>query len=324
MAQRTSEASSSSVASGIFDTEVTSNRQVCDEHWRLTLRAEWFPPAIPGQFVQIHCGSAASVDDAKPDSPAGRIERPSGEPDFGRVPFVRRPFSMADVRRDTPDGVEIDILHRAIGPGTRWMATLRPGQRVNIIGPLGHGFRPAAGATLHVLVGGGIGVPPIFWLANELAGRGCATVAICGATQARWLPLAIEGGEDAAFVGAAAFRVREFGASPVVITTDDGSVGLRGRAIDGLRAVLDGRGGKGGIVAIYACGPAAMLRGVAALAAERGVACQVCLERMMACGMGTCQSCVVRVKDATAEAGWRYRLCCSDGPVFEAGDVVWD
>jgi dihydroorotate dehydrogenase electron transfer subunit len=74
---------------------------------------------------------------------------------------------------------------------------------------------------------------------------------------------------------------------------------------------------------IYACGPEAMLRAVARLGLERGIATQVCMERVMACGMGTCQSCVVRVHDSSAEDGWRYRLCCTDGPVFDAREIVW-
>ena len=66
-----------------------------------------------------------------------------------------------------------------------------------------------------------------------------------------------------------------------------------------------------------------LLRAVADLAISEGIACQVCTERMMACGMGTCQSCVIRIRDAASREGWRYRLCCSDGPVFDAREVVW-
>jgi dihydroorotate dehydrogenase electron transfer subunit len=236
--------------------------------------------------------------------------------------FIRRPISMGGLRR-TSAGVEIDVLYRAIGLGTRWLARVQAGETVSVLGPLGHPFQlPQAGQTQAILVGGGIGLPPLVWLAEALKTAGVPAVAFCGARTADLLPLTVDAGcsgdEPSLFC-------REFGrsATPGIVTTDDGSLGAKGLLPDVLAAWLDRDPQRAAGAVVYTCGPDRMMRAVAEVCRQRGMACQVCLERMMACGMGTCQSCVVRIRDAAAPDGWRYRLCCTDGPVFDATQVVW-
>ncbi len=308
---------------GLFTTEVVENRAVCQEHFRLTLRATGFPDALPGQFVQVQCG----VPDTPPPAGMSDGSAAAGERlaavSRGR-PFVRRPFSIAGLRRDGGE-CRIDLIYRVIGTATVWMAGLRPGQYVSVIGPLGRPFCVVRGARLHILVGGGVGLPPTMWLGQLMGGDGLKAIAVCGARSGSLLPLTLEvgGGEVDGFSAVATYRAAEFGTLPVIVTTDDGSCGLRGSVVDGLKAALPHAGVRAADVAIYACGPEKMLRAVADLAISEGIACQVCTERMMACGMGTCQSCVIRIRDAASREGWRYRLCCSDGPVFDAREVVW-
>ena len=115
---------------------------------------------------------------------------------------------------------------------------------------------------------------------------------------------------------------------PTAITTDDGSVGLKGYVTDALRRFLQKRLEKNGHlngVVVYCCGPTPMMRATARVAAAFNVMCQVSLEQPMACGMGTCQSCIIRYRphDADAATEWKYKLTCTDGPVFDARDVVW-
>jgi dihydroorotate dehydrogenase electron transfer subunit len=110
---------------------------------------------------------------------------------------------------------------------------------------------------------------------------------------------------------------------PAVTATDDGSLGVPGRIPDAFARYVQKHVEVSPSATIYACGPEPMLRTVAKLGLEHKIATQVCMERVMACGMGTCQSCVVRTHDQVADDGWRYRLCCTDGPVFDARDIVW-
>ena len=123
--------------------------------------------------------------------------------------------------------------------------------------------------------------------------------------------------------GTATMCVEEFArvGTPAAVTTDDGSCGLRGRVTDAMKVLFDSSMARA--TNVYACGPEPMLRAVAQLCAQQGVRCELAMERVMGCGMGTCQSCVVPVNDSTRAEGWRYALCCSEGPVFDARQVRW-
>lgn len=292
-------------AKGLFRAQVAANEPLCTGHAELILRFDAFPPAWPGQFLQIQC--------TDPDGPVWR----------GGA-LIRRPFSIGGLRRG-PRGVEIDILYRVMGVGTGWMSRLKPGEPVSVLGPLGRPFEPPPPGSLACLVGGGIGLPPLIWLAGELAEAGVQVLAFCGARTAELLPLRrdpavpVRGAEPSAAWPALA----RWGVAAIV-ATDDGSLGARGRLPDVLADWLAARAADAPPVAIYTCGPEPMMQAVAGICRRRGLPCQVCLERMMACGMGTCQSCVVPVHDPAAEDGWRYRLCCTDGPVFPAEHVIWE
>ena len=289
---------------GVFLTRVLANQPICREHYRLTLTTTDFPQAHSGQFIQVLCTQPADLG-------------------WSGGAFIRRPFSIGGLRR-TPQGTEIDILHRAIGVGTQWLARLQPGDAVNILGPLGQPFVLPTPATPALLVGGGIGLPPLIWLAEALHAAGVPAIAFCGARTADLLPLSCLPGAEIAS-DEPSLCCAEFNRSgiPALIATDDGSLGAAGLVPDVLAAWLDRHPASAPAPSVYTCGPDRMMRAVAEVCQRRALTCYVCLERMMACGMGTCQSCVVRIRDAASPDGWRYRLCCTDGPVFNAADVLW-
>jgi dihydroorotate dehydrogenase electron transfer subunit len=115
---------------------------------------------------------------------------------------------------------------------------------------------------------------------------------------------------------------------PAVITTDDGSLGMKGFVTQALRRFLETRLRHRGTLAgtiVYCCGPTPMMKATAKVAAEFQIPCQVSLEQPMACGMGTCQSCIIRYRPHTAPASaeWKYKLTCTDGPVFDTRDILW-
>ena len=313
---------------GQFTAAVVANVPLCREHFRLTLRLDQFPPTEPGQFVQVAC--ADPVDDhAEPRTfdwqPGDRLDVADADL-LGRRATLRRPFSLAG-RRDTPGGVELDLIHRTVGVGTDWLARLAVGHAVSVLGPLGNRFTPPAAGGVALLVGGGVGIPPMLYLAQRWAGR-CRMVAFAGATTRDLLPLTITGdAPPPAHAGDVdpLYNVGEFLPTPAVIATDDGSYGFRGFVTQALEKYLD----RWPVPAtIYTCGPEVMMRRVAAIAAARGLACQVAVERAMACGMGTCQSCCIKVRKVDpaapplAGSPWAWRLACTDGPVFAAADLV--
>ena len=326
---------------GRFDAHVVINRQVCREHYllRLALSGD-FPPTLPGQFVQLGCRTPDAVTDIETllggvlswsAQEAGRVV--ATQPELCRpTALLRRPFSLAG-RGDDDRGTWIELIHRVVGVGTQWLADLSVNDAVDLIGPLGNWFELPADKSIGLLVGGGVGLPPMFYLAQKMQYSKWQAIAFVGA-QSHDL-LAVDFVENAQIDprGNATPCTEQFNryGFPTVITSDDGSKGLRGFITDGLAYQLNqmSRQDKSRAV-VFACGPEPMMRAAANLGAQHGVDGQVCLEQSMACGMGTCQSCVVKIEapatdHARTDQGlpWRYKLACSDGPVFNAGQVLW-
>jgi dihydroorotate dehydrogenase electron transfer subunit len=319
-----------------YVTEVVENRFLCREHYRLTLQLPEFPATEPGQFVQVGCR-----DLNQDDPPEREIEWTGDAPPTGvgdellqAQAFLRRPFSLAG-RSDGPDGVRLELIHRIVGVGTRWLAALKVGDKVDVLGPLGNRFRLPADDEVALLVGGGVGIPPMLYLAQRLVGR--KGVAFCGALSRDLLPLTVTD-DPAPGVDSTdpLYNIAEFAQHglPAVITTDDGSYGFRGFVTQALDRYLERyfpMGARKGVrPVVYTCGPEPMMKRVAEIAAIHQIECQVAVERAMACGMGTCQSCCIRLRrdpnrDGQAFAGkdWIYKLACTDGPVFLGKDLLW-
>jgi dihydroorotate dehydrogenase electron transfer subunit len=309
---------------GQFAASVEANIPLCAEHWRLVLRLDHFPKTEPGQFVQLSCQSEPSTT-GEFDWKAGQRPHLHGNELQSPQAILRRPFSLAG-RRDLPGHVELDIIHRAVGLGTHWLSKLAPNDKVDVLGPLGNRFTLAPPGGMALLVGGGVGIPPMIYLAEKLAGR--PAVAFAGAVSRTLLPLTIT--DEAPVDGAEpAMNVQEFARHgiPTIISTDDGSLGVHGYVTTALETYLNENPDPHSV--IYTCGPELMMKRVAQIALDRNIECQVAVERAMACGMGTCQSCCIRVKKPDpskpplAGSDWCYRLACTDGPIFRAAELLW-
>ncbi len=315
---------------GRFDATVEFNQPLCREHFLLRLRVTGaFPPTQPGQFIQLGC-APPEVDcesrdlEWRPEAPPHPSQRELCQP----TAMLRRPFSLAG-----REGNSLEIVHRVVGVGTRWLSERKPGDTVDLIGPLGNRFELPVAKSLALLVGGGVGLPPMFYLAQALGAAGWDAIAFIGALAQDLLPVTFDPRCPVDESGLPTHSVLQFAKHncPCVVTTDDGSLGLPGRITAGLEGVLQRLSPQDAARAvIYTCGPEPMMHAVAKLASTHNIDCQVCLEQAMACGMGTCQSCVVKIEDplrpqATTPQGrpWRFRLACTDGPVFDAPSVVW-
>jgi dihydroorotate dehydrogenase electron transfer subunit len=298
------------------------HQSLCREHGLLTVGLTRFPPSRPGQFVQVQCRSLAEPIAAR--EVAWTAEHPprfSQSELLDNEPLLRRPFSLAG-RRDTDSGVELDIIYRVVGTGTRWLTGLSVGDELSVLGPLGNAFEIRGTKPAAALVGGGVGIPPMIYLAEALRAAGKDIYVFVGAQTADLLPLRVLDAPAAADEPAP--RLAEFAAYDTrdVVATDDGSAGVHGLVTEPLEAWLDRIAFLPEDLVIYTCGPEAMMRGVAELSTRRGIACQVSMERSMACGMGTCQSCICKTVSPD-EPGWAYKLCCTDGPVFRADQIIW-
>lgn len=309
-------AQSPTAARCLMDTTVVRVGRPADEHVAIEMLAPGFPPSLPGQFLQVLCRDHDDPAVASHDWNDGSFPLLESPDWSGRGAFLRRPFSIADRWEDEQGRTHLAILSRAVGPGTRFLDALAAGDVLNVAGPLGRPFRVPDGARPLVLIGGGVGIPPLLYLARHLRAldRRDVTV-IFGARSGALFPvehrvdplrLNLSGGAD----------------YPAIVTTDDGSLGRAGRVTDALRDWAADRGGAAAAALVFACGPERMLHAIGELTRELGMECQLCIERTMGCGAGTCLSCVVRVADSTRPVGWRWALSCSEGPVFDRDLLV--
>lgn len=278
---------------------------------------ERFPCSAPGQFIQI------SAHPDRDDSPRelcwqeSALPRPSIPDWVADDAFLRRPFSIAD-RWELSDGrCALAVISRAVGTGTRWLDGLRVGDTLNVSGPLGHGFQLPSRDETCILVGGGVGIPPLLYLARRLHAEQFANVAVIfGAMSRDLFPVPLLSMPEADGRAKACVQFAEGVSFPAIVTTNDGSLGLRGVVTDALRQFIIRNQPSPDRTHVFACGPERMLHAVADLTRELGLHCQLCIERMMGCGMGTCLSCVTAVNDTSKPVGWRWALACSEGPVF--------
>lgn len=217
----------------------------------------------------------------------------------GERPYLSRAFSFARARLRPGGGLELQFLLEDVGPGTRRLRELAPGEGLALLGPLGVGFALPATGRAPLLVGGGIGVAPLLALHDELAASAHAAAEVM-------LGFRSEHHARAAELFDPDPRGDMVPPAPTVCT-DDGSVGRPGLVTEPLRERLE----DDPPVTVFACGPPAMLEAVRAICAERSVPAQLALESGMACGFGACFGCVVPTREG-------YLRLCVDGPVLDA------
>lgn len=249
---------------------VENQRKLSEGIFSLTLRVSFAGEAKAGQFVSLF-----SDDSAK---------------------LLPRPVSICEI---FPEAGAIRLVYRVAGQGTKEFSSLKEGDLIRVMGPLGNGF-PAdlcSGRNL-LLVGGGIGIPPMLAAAEavrETAGN--VTFAVGYRSDDTYLLDELKA------------------CGRVIIATDDGSLGVHGTVLD---AICEE---KPEADIIFACGPRPMLRAVKAFAGEMGIPCYISMEERMACGVGVCLGCVTKTTEADEHSQVKNRRVCTDGPVFEAGEV---
>lgn len=251
-----------------------------------------------GSYHSINLVAPQIAEDASP----GQFVQVAVPP--GRDILLRRPFSIAQASRKGGWAGTLEIAFAAIGPGTEWLAEVQAHDFLDVVGPLGTPYPYPRQKSNCLLVGGGYGAAPLYFLAQELRTRGHRVDMIVGARD-----------QERVFKAVEAKRL----SVSVALTTEDGSLGERGIVTD----MLSGMIGRCQTDVVYACGPNAMLRAVAEQCAQQGVPSQVAVEELMACGMGVCWTCVVPVIQKDGKS-WEYLRSCVDGPVFNGARVWWE
>lgn len=266
--------------------EVLSHKKFGEHYHSLTIVAPEIGERVrPGQFVNIRCGD-------------------------NRASILRRPFSVCRVHKRGGWASTIEVVFDIRGPGTTYLSKLRGHAIVDLVGPLGRGFALPKRRAHCLLVGGGIGSAPLFFLADELRNEGHRVDVILGARSAGLLLNQID-----------ARRI----ASVCRVTTEDGSAGDEGRVTDILEEMVE----RCHTEVIYTCGPHPMLQAVSQMAVDLKLPVQVAVEELMACGYGVCMTCVLPLKrPARSRAAGSdpivYARSCTEGPVFNGANVIWN
>lgn len=220
--------------------------------------------AKPGQFVSLYCKEGSQL--------------------------LPRPISICEIDRENET---LRLVYRVVGKGTKEFSKMNAGDTIRVMGPLGNGFTLEGKKA--ILIGGGIGIPPMLELAKSLD---CEVQVVLG------------------YRNNDLFLKDEFTSyGKVIVSTEDGSVGTKGNVIDAIRE----NDVQGDI--IFACGPTPMLCGVKAYAQEKGLKAQLSLEEKMACGIGACLACVCQSKEVDSHTHVKNKRICKDGPVFYAEEV---
>lgn len=243
---------------------ITSQIQLAEDIYSMWIKESQIAAgAKPGQFLSLYCKICNRL--------------------------LPRPISICEI--DKENGT-LRLVYRVVGEGTEEFSHYKVSDTVEVLGPLGNGFHMEGSKA--ILIGGGIGIPPMFELAKQLQ---CEKQIVLGYRDSTFLDKEFE----------------TYGS--VYISTEDGSSGTKGNVIDAIKAnhlVGD---------IIYACGPTPMLRGVKAYAQEQGIQAQLSMEERMACGIGACLACVCKSKDKDHHTHVNNKRICKDGPVFYAEEI---
>ncbi|MFA6355923.1 MAG: dihydroorotate dehydrogenase electron transfer subunit [Candidatus Omnitrophota bacterium] len=250
---------------------ILSNKEVKPGYYLMAIKC---PPvaraAKPGQFLTIRCGNATE-------------------------PLLRRPFGFHRISGDA-----FYVLYKVLGKGTRALTSMRAGDNIDILGPLGNGFPEPKGKKDIVIVAGGIGVAPLAALAEELLKDRKRDISVIIGARDRKSLLCREHFEGLGI--------------KTMVATDDGSCGKKCFASDVLEELIAVR--RPFIPVIYACGPGPMIKAVAHVAKKRGLEAYGSFEEYIACGVGACLGCAIKTKSG-------YKLVCKDGPVFNLKEMIW-
>jgi dihydroorotate dehydrogenase electron transfer subunit len=263
---------------------VESNMEVQDGHFLMSVRLPLaFAAPLPGQFVLVHLKNRGDI-------------------------LLGRPFSISGYHRHA-HFVQIEILYRVAGQGTRLFARLGAGDDLDILGPLGRPFEIPMGIKSVILVSGGIGIAPIRYLLTFIRamglGRALRTDVYMGAKT----------GDELFELEAIRSLCDE-----LQVCTDDCSMGHPGLVTEPLEKALKSYPLNETLVC--ACGPLGMMRRLSEILAQYPLACQVSLEERMACGLGACLGCAVAVRGQDGKK--QYQRVCREGPVFNLGDILWE
>lgn len=251
--------------------KITGKQDISDDIFKYTFDSgEIANTAVPGQFLEIKCSQGIDT-------------------------ILRRPISISNT---IPELDSVEFIMQVRGNATAVFSGSKPGDDIDVIGPIGKGFTINSNIKKPILLGGGIGIFPMYFLAKKI--NNPQTKVVLGFRNKELVIM-----ED------------EFSALPcsLVVTTDDGSYGQKGF----VTSILESEIKASDVDMIYACGPLPMLKRVKEISINAGIPCEISVEERMGCGIGACLGCAIKLVDGQ---DWRYGHVCKDGPVFRVEEII--
>jgi dihydroorotate dehydrogenase electron transfer subunit len=258
--------------------QILDHQNLTANRYKLTLVSPYISSqAEAGQFVEVKCSD-------------------------GYDPLLRRPISLHRINKEHKT---FELLYEIVGKGTELLTKYTIGKELDILGPLGQGFKLDLNKKIAILIGGGMGIAPLLALAASLKNSSPKAVYLLLGAKTKELVVAEESLKSVV--------------DGLVVATDDGSYGKKGLVSDLLLNLLDETvtSEDWGITTIYACGPKKMLKAISDITFQKKIDCQLSMEERMACGIGACKGCAVKTNNG-------YKMACKDGPVFNAREIVWN
>lgn len=247
--------------------KIIENRKLEDIHFLLSVENNFSEKFIPGQFITIEI------------------------PRF----FLRRPFSVCRVGQES-----ISILYKIVGKGTGYLSKKKKGEYLNIVGPCGNGFEIKKENKNVWIIGGGVGIAPLVFLAEKLVQENKKVIFFYG-----------ERKKDLLF-----FEILPYGVE-YIFSTEDGSYGNKGNIFEVFKKFLKSK--KPDVV--FSAGPLPLLKKISHILKKEKIHSYMAIEERMGCGMGICYGCVVKIKKGN---GWEYKRVCKEGPVFKSEEIIWE
>jgi dihydroorotate dehydrogenase electron transfer subunit len=275
------------------------NQKISPRYYRMRILCpEIASGAYPGQFVMVRVTQLLE-------------------------PFLRRPFGIHRVCQVSDNSKRkiyptcIELLYRIVGKGTLLLSEKKRGEEIDLIGPLGNGFHLAENLKLAIIVAGGIGIAPLFFLAQQLK-----KVEVKSTKKTKLIVFI--GGETKADI----LCIKDFKkiGAKVAVSTENGTLGTKGIVTDLILNFL-GNASPSALnnLQLFACGPSPLLHTISEIAVSRDISCQISLESRMACGVGACLGCSVPTKGSRAGGNEIfYQRVCKEGPVFDSTTILWN
>jgi len=301
--------------------EVLHNSKINKFYFKLDLRLHGIKSIDPGQFINLKIDNVQINNKAKPIFTNADLHDLKSQ-----KPFLMRPFSVGRIIKKEKEFIDAEFLLKEVGIGTYFLHHIKPGTKLQFLGPIGNNFKITDNTKIAIMIAGGTGLAPLMALSNTLKSKKIDSYLLLGGIDKDNLSYQCSKkvGNLNKIIPQSDHIIPDIESAlcSTGISTDDGSLGFKGFVTDLAEKIIQSIENKNEI-SIFSCGPMQMMKSAHKIAEKYKISHQVSLERHMACGLGVCLSCINKIK-SNDDDDWEHQRVCTDGTVFNANEVIFD